>query len=159
VLLNLTPSKVRWITKGGSRLYSCHKPCSWKACAESVLNICLRLNKAYNLDGKRQLTRSTVYQATKDGLAGVSPKKKGPPSNIPAKLLEVLVKTHAEKCQVGDGELKCLDVKRFHCWNTIGNSRLNLFGGRFAVSIQRPSKQPTRYLLKTLAHNGRHTTI
>ena len=82
-----------------------------KASAESVQNICSRLNKAYNLDGKRQLTRSTVYQATKDGLAGVSPKKKGPPSTIPAKLLEV-VKTHAEVCQVGDGELKGLDVKR-----------------------------------------------
>ncbi len=60
-----------------------------KASAESVQNICSRLNKAYNLDGKRQLTQSTIYQATKDGLAGVSPKKKGPLSKIPAKQLEV----------------------------------------------------------------------
>ncbi len=82
-----------------------------KASAESLQNICWRLNKAYNLDGKQQLTRSTVYKATEDGLAGVSPKKKGPLSKIPAKLLEA-VKTHAEVCQVRDGELKGLDVKR-----------------------------------------------
>lgn len=67
--------------------------------------MCLRLNKEYNLDGKRQLTRSTVYQAAKDGLAGTSPKKKGPAPKIPVKFLKV-VATHAEVCQVGDGELK-----------------------------------------------------
>ncbi len=82
-----------------------------KASAESVQNICSRLKKPYKFDGKRQLTRSTVSQPTKDGLAGVSPKKKGPSSKIPAKLLEVM-ETHAEVCKVGDGELKGLDVKR-----------------------------------------------
>ena len=33
---------------------------------EPVKSMCLRLNKKFNLDGKRQLTRSTVYQAAKD---------------------------------------------------------------------------------------------
>ena len=78
---------------------------------ESVQRMCLRLNKEFNLDGKRQLTRSTVYQAAKDGLAGTSPKKKGPEPKIPSKFLKV-VETHAEVCQVGDGELKGRDVKR-----------------------------------------------
>ena len=71
--------------------------------SEPVQSICSRLNKAYGLDGldgKRLLARSTVYQATKDGLAGTSPKKKGPPPNIPAKRLEI-VATHTEVCQVG----------------------------------------------------------
>ncbi|KAI2493647.1 hypothetical protein MHU86_20900 [Fragilaria crotonensis] len=81
-----------------------------KASPESVQSMRLRLNNAYGLTGKK-LTRSTVYQATKDGLAGTSPKKKGPRSKIPDKLLEV-VATHAEVCQVGDGELKGLDIKR-----------------------------------------------
>jgi hypothetical protein len=84
---------------------------SAKARAESVQSICSRLNIAYGLDGKRRLTRSTLYQATKDGLAGASPKKKGPASKIPDTLLAV-VATHAEVCQVGDGELKGLDIKR-----------------------------------------------
>jgi hypothetical protein len=43
---------------------------------KSVQRMCLRLNKEFNLDGKRQLTRSSVYQAAKDGLAGISPKKR-----------------------------------------------------------------------------------
>ncbi len=72
---------------------------------ESVQSMCLRLNKEFILDGKRQLTRSTVYQAAKDGLAGTSPKKKGPAFKIPSKFLKV-VATHAEVCQVGDGKLK-----------------------------------------------------
>ncbi|KAI2510989.1 hypothetical protein MHU86_3461 [Fragilaria crotonensis] len=72
---------------------------SAKARAESVQSICSRLNIAYGLDGKRRLTRSTLYQATKDGLAGTSPKKKGPASKIPDTLLAV-VATHAEVCQV-----------------------------------------------------------
>ena len=67
-----------------------------KTSGESVQSTCSRLNNAYGLNGKK-LTRSTVYQATKDGLAGTSPKKKGPRSKIPDKLLEV-VATHAEVC-------------------------------------------------------------
>jgi hypothetical protein len=78
---------------------------------EPVQSMCLRLNKEFNLDGKRQLTRSTVFQAVKDGLSGTSPKKMGPAPKIPVILMEVL-STHAEVCQVGDGELKGRDVKR-----------------------------------------------
>jgi hypothetical protein len=81
--------------------------------------ICSRLNKEYNLDGKRQLCRSTVYQAVRDGLAGTSPKKKGPQPKIPVKLLEV-VAAHVEVCQVGDGELKSRDIKRLIGASTIG---------------------------------------
>jgi hypothetical protein len=54
---------------------------------EPAQSICSRLNKEFNLDGKRKLKRSTVYQAAKDGLAGTSPKKKGPPPKIPLKLV------------------------------------------------------------------------
>ena len=77
---------------------------------EPVNSICKRLNAGFNLDQKR-LTRSTVYQAVRDGRAGTSPQKKGPPPKIPASLLEVVV-THAQVCQVGDGELKGRDLKR-----------------------------------------------
>ena len=43
---------------------------------ESIERLCVRLNSEYNLDGLRCLTKSTLYRATKDGLAGTSPKKK-----------------------------------------------------------------------------------
>jgi hypothetical protein len=72
---------------------------------EPVHAICKRLNQAFNLDGTKRLARSTVYNATKSGLIGVSPMKKGPEPKIPDILLEV-VATHAQVCQVGDGELK-----------------------------------------------------
>jgi hypothetical protein len=79
---------------------------------EPADEICLRLNKEYNLDGNQQLHQSTVYQAVKDGRAGISPKKKGPPPKIPVKLLEVMA-AHAEVYQVRDvGELKSQDMKR-----------------------------------------------
>lgn len=50
--------------------------------------------------GKKQLPRSTMYQAAKDGLAGAgqSPKKRGAPATIPEALLKVLA-THAEVCE------------------------------------------------------------
>lgn len=96
-----------------------------KASAESVQSTCSRLNNAYGLNGKK-LTRSTVYQATKDGLAGTSPKKKGPRSKIPNKLLEV-VATHAEVCQVGDGELKGLDIKRLIGASIVGTPHETAF--------------------------------
>jgi hypothetical protein len=44
-----------------------------------------------------------VYRAYKDGLAGTSPRKKGPPQKISS--FEMVV-THAEVCQVGDGKLR-----------------------------------------------------
>jgi hypothetical protein len=76
-----------------------------------VKTICERLNKAFNFKGKKRLARSIVYQATKSGLVGVSPMKKGPAPKIPEKFM-ALVATHAEVCQVGDGELKGKDLKR-----------------------------------------------
>jgi len=76
---------------------------------EPVQSICNRLNTELNLDGKK-LARSTVYQAAKDGLAGTSPKKMGPEPKIPVQFLKV-VATHAEVCQVGDGELRDRDLK------------------------------------------------
>ena len=93
---------------------------------EPAQSICSRLNKEFNLDGKRKLKRSTVYQAAKDGLAGTSPKKKGPPPKIPLKLLEVLA-THAEVCQVADGELKSRDIKRLIGASTIGTPHEGAF--------------------------------
>ena len=51
-----------------------------------------------------------MYQAAKDGLAGTSPKKMGPEPAIPVKFLKV-VATHAEVCQVGDGEVRGRDLK------------------------------------------------
>jgi hypothetical protein len=51
-----------------------------------------------------------VYQAAKDGRAGMSPPSRGPAPNIPGKFLR-LVATHAEVSQVGDGKLKGKDFK------------------------------------------------
>ena len=76
---------------------------------DPVQSIWKRLNTEFNLDGKK-LARSTVYQAAKDGLAGASPKKMGPEPKIPVQFLKV-VATHAEVCQVGDGELRGRDLK------------------------------------------------
>ena len=95
---------------------------------ESVKSICKRFNSEYGLfafdDGdkenhRRELARSTVYQAVSDGLAGKTPKKKGPAPKIPDSLLQA-VAAHAEVChQVGDGELKGKDLQRL-----IGASKL-----------------------------------
>ncbi|KAI2498862.1 hypothetical protein MHU86_5351 [Fragilaria crotonensis] len=82
--------------------------------------ICKRLNQLFNLDGTERLARSTVYNATKSGLIGVSPMKKGPEPKIPDKFLEV-VATHAQVCQAaGDGELKGKDLKRLIGASMIG---------------------------------------
>ncbi len=76
---------------------------------EPVQSICDRLNTEFNLDGKK-LARSTVYQAVKDGLARTSLEKMGPEPKIPVQFLKV-VATHAEVCQVGEGELRGRDLK------------------------------------------------
>jgi hypothetical protein len=78
---------------------------------EPVHTICNRLNHDFKLDRAKRLARSTVYQAAKDGRAGMSPPSRGPAPNIPGKFLR-LVATHAEVSQVGDGELKGKDFKR-----------------------------------------------
>jgi hypothetical protein len=79
--------------------------------SEPVQSICTRLNLGYNLVGPKCLKRSTVYQAAQNGLAGTSPKKRGPAPKIPMILLEVAA-THSQVCQAGDGELKSKDIKR-----------------------------------------------
>jgi hypothetical protein len=97
---------------------------------EPVHRICERLKRDFNLNGRKKLARSTVYQASKLGLAGTSPKKKGPSPKIPHKFLEV-VATHAEVCQVGDGELRGRDLKRL-----IGDS---IAGTQHEASFQEES--------------------
>jgi hypothetical protein len=84
---------------------------SKNAKGETVQAMCNRLNNSFRLGGDKQLKKSTIFQAVKDGRAGMSPKARGPVSAIPDKFLE-MVATHAEICQVGDGELKGKDIKR-----------------------------------------------
>ena len=93
---------------------------------EQVHSICNRLNQDFQLDGKKRLTRSTLYQALKDGLAGTSPKKRGPAPSIPGDFLE-MVATHGEVCQVGDGELKSRDFKRLIGASIVGTEHESMF--------------------------------
>ena len=73
------------------------------------------------------MAQSTEYQATKDGLAGCSPTgKKGPQSKIPIKLMEMAA-THAQVCQVGDGELKGKELKRLIGASILGTPHANLY--------------------------------
>ncbi len=78
---------------------------------EPVSSVCKQLNEACNLDGRKKLKRSTVYEGAKDGSTGKSPKKKGPAPKIPGAFVS-LVATRAEVCQVGDGERKGRDFKQ-----------------------------------------------
>ena len=94
--------------------------------AEPVGAMCQRLNTAFGLDGKKQLSRSTVYRACKEGLAGTSPRKKGPAPKIPNTFLK-MVATHAEVCQVGDGELKGKDLKRLIGASIVGTPHADLY--------------------------------
>jgi len=79
---------------------------------ETTAAMALRLNRKYNLNGRRKLTRSTLYRAVLQGKVGESsPCKKGPPTQIPDVLLDV-VASHSEVCQVGrNGELRGKDFK------------------------------------------------
>jgi hypothetical protein len=43
---------------------------------EPVQSMCLRLNKEFNLDGKRQLTRSTLIKPQRMVLQGPVPRKR-----------------------------------------------------------------------------------
>ena len=97
--------------------------------SEPVQSICTRLNLEYNLvQGSKRLKRSTVYQAAQDGLAGTSPKKRGPEPKIPMVLLEVSA-AHCQVCQAGDGELKSKDVKRLIGASIVGTE----YEGAFKV--------------------------
>lgn len=96
--------------------------------SEPVQSICTRLNLEYNLVGSKSLKRSTVYQAAQNGLAGTSPKKRGPAPKIPMVLLEVAA-THSQVCQAGDGELKGKDIKRLIGASMVGTK----YEGAFKV--------------------------
>ena len=86
----------------------------------------MRLNSEYNLDGKRRLTKSTVYQAIKDGLAGTSPKKKGPEPKITLPFLKTIA-THSQVCQNGEGELRARDMCRLIGAATVGTAHEHEF--------------------------------
>jgi hypothetical protein len=88
--------------------------------------MCQRLNKVFGLDGKKQLLRSTVYRACKEGLAGTSPRKMGPAPKIPNTFLK-MVATHAEVCQVGECELKGKDLKRLIGASIVGTRHADLY--------------------------------
>jgi hypothetical protein len=62
------------------------------------------------LDRIKRLTRSTIYQAAKDGLAGMSPKTRGPAAKIPKNFMKLVV-TNSKVSRVGHGELKGKDFK------------------------------------------------
>ena len=100
---------------------------------EPVHCICERLNLEYNLDGNRQLARSTVYEAAREGVVGgVSPKAKGLKVKIPQNFAS-MVATHTEVCQVGDGELKGRDIKRLIGTSMVGTKHEAAFDGGVRV--------------------------
>jgi hypothetical protein len=73
------------------------------------------------------LAHSPVYQATKDGLDGCSATgKKRTESKIPIKLME-MVATHAQVCQVGDGELKGKELRCLIDASILGTPHANLY--------------------------------
>ncbi len=94
--------------------------------AEPVGAMCQRLYKAFDLDGKKRLAWSTAYRAYKDGIAGTSPKKKGPAPKIQHEFLES-VATHAEVCQVGDGKLRGKDSRQLIGASIVGTVHANLY--------------------------------
>ncbi len=50
---------------------------------ETVQQVINRLNAEYNLNGKRKLSRTTVYREINKGNVGMSPPKKGPRTKSP----------------------------------------------------------------------------
>jgi hypothetical protein len=94
---------------------------------ESVACLVTRLNKKYNLDGKRRLSRSTIYRAVQQGHVGQSPCKMGPPPSIPDVLMDALA-AHSEVSQVGNGgELRGRDFKRLIGAAVMGTRHENKF--------------------------------
>ena len=97
---------------------------------ESVPSLVAKLNSKYKLDGKRKLTRSTLYRAVQHGQVGLSPSKKGPSTKIPELLLDVTA-THSEVSQVGNGgELRGRDFKRLIGAAVLGTR----YEGKFEVN-------------------------
>lgn len=96
---------------------------------ETADEIILRLNNEHSLTNTcKKLAKSTVYRAVAKGNAGQSPKKKGPSSEIPPILMQV-VAAHTEVSQLGEGELRGREIKRL-----IGAAILDTeFDDRFKV--------------------------
>ena len=99
-------------TRDLARIYDPESNTPPYAFDESAHVIVDRLNETFCLDGKRKLSRSTLYRAIEEGRVGQSPLRKGPRTKIPDVLLNITV-THAEVSQVGNsGELRGRDFKR-----------------------------------------------
>ena len=92
---------------------------SRNAKGETVQAMCNRLNNAFRLDGDKQLKRSTVFQAVKDGRAAMSPKARGTVIAITDKFLEMLA-TYSEICQVGTGAVKGKETTIFSGASNLG---------------------------------------
>jgi len=90
------------------RLYGNNPPSEFR----SVNAIISHLNREFKLNGRKKLSKSTLYRAVHCGHVGASPLKRGPTPRIPDILMDVVV-THTEVSQVGNGgELRGRDIKR-----------------------------------------------
>ncbi len=90
------------------RLYGNNPPSEFR----SVNAIVSYLNREFKLNGRKKLSKSTLYRAVHCGHVGASPLKRGPTPRIPDILMDVIV-THTEVSQVGNGgELRGRDIKR-----------------------------------------------
>ena len=90
------------------RLHSDKPPSEFR----KVSSIVSQLNHDFQLDGRKKLSKSTLYRAVSCGHIGASPLKRGPAPRIPDILFDVVAR-HAEVSQVGDGgELRGRDIKR-----------------------------------------------
>ena len=78
---------------------------------EPADQIVARLNSEFNLNGKKWLSKSTLYRSIGKGMFGASPCKKGPRIKIPNVLLKA-VALHTQVSQVGAGELNGKGIKR-----------------------------------------------
>jgi hypothetical protein len=78
---------------------------------EPADQIVARLNSEFNLNGKKRLSKSTLYRSIGKGMVGASPCKKGPRIKIPNVLLKA-VALHTQVSQVGAGELNGKGIKR-----------------------------------------------
>jgi hypothetical protein len=123
--------------------------------SDPVQKICNRLNQDFKLDGRKRLARSTVYQAAKVGLAGMSPKTRGLASKIPKKFMKQ-VAMHSEVSQVGNGELKSKDFKRLIGASVVGTEHEASFK---VETVWRKLRTEFPESLKMRGHNGQPSTI
>jgi hypothetical protein len=117
------------------RLYGDNRPSEF--C--SVDAIVLDLNKQFQLNGWKKLSKITLYRAVRRGHAGASPLKRGPAPRIPDLLMDIVV-THTEVSQVGDGGvLRGRDIERLINAAVMGTK----FDRKFEVeSVQKKVRYP-----------------